>query len=341
MIELKHVTKSYDRGAKPVVEDISFSVERGKIHGLIGPNGSGKTTLIKCITGILVVDSGEILLDGKPVYDNPEIKKRMGYVADYCNFFPKYRVKDMIKFYDGMFEKFDGEEFEKLNEIFQIPVKRKIGHLSKGQKMRTSFMLNMALNPDVLVLDEPTSGLDAIAKEDLLNHIVTKVEYGEIAVIISTHHLYELEKICDTVTMLGETGVKFQGNLDEVKAQISKYQVVFKNGLPDGVLDDPRILSYSNIGSVYTFLWDRAAETAESGETAETGGTVETTETAETAQMGENAETAQTGGTVETTEAEEGAEEFFGGKGADLVEQTEISLEELFIYSNRRRNHHE
>lgn len=68
MIELKHVTKSYDKGEKPVVEDISFSVEQGKIHGLIGPNGSGKTTLIKCITGILKVDSGEILMDGKPVF---------------------------------------------------------------------------------------------------------------------------------------------------------------------------------------------------------------------------------------------------------------------------------
>ena len=300
MIELKHVTKSYDKGEKPVVEDISFSVEQGKIHGLIGPNCSGKTTLIKCITGILKVDSGEILMDGKPVFDNPEVKKHMGYVADNCNFFPKYRVQDMVKFYGGMFEKFDRAEFDKLNELFKIPLKRKIGHLSKGQKMRTSFMLNMALSPDVLVLDEPTSGLDAIAKADLLDHIVTKVEYGEIAVIISTHHLYELEKICDTVTMLGETGVKYQGNLDEVKAQISKYQVVFKNGVPEGVLNDRRVISYSNIGSVYTFLWDHVLD-----------------------------------------EEQEGAEAFFGGKGADLVEQTEISLEELFIYSNRRRRDHE
>ena len=161
-------------------------------------------------------------------------------------------------------------------------------------------MLNMAMNPEVLVLDEPTSGLDAIAKADLLDHIVTKVEYGEFAMVISTHHLYELEKICDTVTMLGETGVKYQGNLDEVKAQISKYQVVYKNGVPEGVLDDRRIISYSNIGSVYTFLWDHVLD-----------------------------------------EEQEGAEEFFGGKGADLVEQTEISLEELFIYSNRRRRDHE
>lgn len=300
MIELKSVTKSYDRGMKPVVEDISFSVEPGKIHGLIGPNGSGKTTLIKCMTGIFTTDSGEILVDGEPVYDNPPVKKRIGYVADNCNYFPKYRVMDMVKFYAGMYEKFDREEFEKLNELFEIPMKRRIGHLSKGQKMRTSFMLNMAMNPDILILDEPTSGLDAIAKEDLLNQIVTKVEYGELAVVISSHHLHELERICDTVTMLGTVGVNYQGNLEEAKAQIGKFQVVFKNGVPEGVLSDRRILNYSNIGSVYTFLWRDDGE----GSTEE-------------------------------------AEAFFAESGADLVEKTEISLEELFIYSNKRRKGHE
>ena len=300
MIELKDVTKSYGKGLRPVVENISFAVEPGKIHGLIGPNGSGKTTLIKCITGIMATDSGQITLDGKPVYDNPAAKKRIGYVADNCNFFPNYRVKDMIKFYRGMFEKFSEPDFHKLNELFEIPINRKIGHLSKGQKMRTSFMLNMAMHPDVLVLDEPTSGLDAIAKADLLNQIITKVEYEEFAVVISTHHLYELEKICDTVTMLGSSGVNYQGDLDDVKTQIGKYQVVFKNGVPEGVFDAPRIVNYSNIGSVYTFLWD---EGVGAGETD--------------------------------------AESFFTAKGADLVEKTEISLEELFIYSNRRRESHE
>lgn len=195
---------------------------------------------------------------------------------------------------------FEIEEFSRLNEVFEIPVKRRIGHLSKGQKMRTSFMLNMAMNPDVLVLDEPTSGLDAIAKADLLDQIVSKVEYGELAVIISTHHLYELEKICDTVTMLGASGVSYQGELDDIKTQIGKYQVVFKNGMPEGVLSDARIVNYSNIGSVYTILWDQGKE-----------------------------------------DLPEEAEQFFTEKGADLVERTEISLEEMFIYSNRRRGNHE
>lgn len=295
MIQIKNVTKSYDKGREPAVEDISFEVEKGRIHGLIGPNGSGKTTLIKCITGIFDVDSGEILLDGEPVFDCPETKKRIGYVADNCNYFTGYKVRDMVRFYDDMYETFDREEFERLNKIFGIPMGKKIGHLSKGQKMRTSFMLNMAMNPDVLVLDEPTSGLDAMAKADLLEQIVARVEYDGMTVVISSHHLQELEKICDTVTMLNTGGVYYQGELDTVKEKIGKYQVVFKNGIPEKMLDDRRIVNYSNIGSVYTFLWDGVQD----------------------------------------------AEAFFTEKGADLVEKTDISLEELFIYSNRRRKNDE
>lgn len=295
MIEVSRVTKAYDQGVKPAIENISFQVEAGQIHGLIGPNGSGKTTLIKCMTGILKADGGDILLDGEPVYDNPKVKKRIGYVADNCNFFPGYKVRKMVDFYAGMYDTFDRDEFYKLNQIFDIPMERKIGQLSKGQKMRVSFMLNTAMRPEVLIMDEPTSGLDAIAKSDLLEQVVAKVEYGETAVIISTHHLHELEKICDTVTMMNIGGVHYQGELDTVKERIGKYQVVFQDGIPEGIYDDARIINYSNIGSVYTFLWDKG-------------------------------------------DKNDDAIAFFISKGAQLAEQTEISLEELFIYSNRRRN---
>ena len=291
MLEVKHVTKAYAKDGTPAIEDISFTVEPGKIHGLIGRNGSGKTTLIKCITGILSTTEGEILLDGEPVYDNPKVKERIGYVADNCNFFLNYKVKDMIKFYQGMYGKFEEEEFHKLNEMFEIPLKRRIGHLSKGQKMRLSFMLNMAMKPEILVMDEPTSGLDAMAKADLLEQIIAKVDYEDTAVIISTHHLHELEKICDTVTMMNIGGIQYQGELDDVKENIQKYQVVFKGGISQGVLEHENIVNYSNIGSVYTFLW----------------------------------------------KGKEDAAEYFLSQGADLAEQTDISLEEVFIYSNRRR----
>lgn len=303
MIEVRNVSKTYGKGEKPAIEHISFQVKPGQIHGLIGPNGSGKTTLIKCLTGIMKPDQGEVFLDGKPVYDNPIAKKRIGYVADNCNFFPNYKVSDMVKFFQGIYETFDAGDFARLNQVFEIPLTRKVYHMSKGQKMRLSFMLNMAMKPDVLVMDEPTSGLDSIAKADLMEQVITKVDYDETAVIISTHHLYELEKICDTVTMMSEGNAKFQGSLDAAKEQIRKYQVVFKDGLPKGILQERRILNYSSIGSVYTFLWDSKEHLLE-----------------------ENDDPAVT---------------FFHEHGAGLAEKIEISLEELFIYSNKRRKDNE
>ena len=204
MLEVKHVTKSYIKGGTPAIEDISFQVEPGKIHGLIGPNGSGKTTLIKCITGILSIDEGEILLDGEKIYDNPKAKEKIGYVADNCNFFLNYKGKDMIKFYQGMYGKFEEEEFHKLNEMFKIPLTRRVGHLSKGQKMRLSFMLNMAMKPELLVMDEPTSALDPISTskiEDLALEL--KKNY---TIIMVTHNMQQAARISDKTAffLLGE-----------------------------------------------------------------------------------------------------------------------------------------
>ena len=190
MLEVKHVTKSYIKGGTPAIEDISFQVEPGKIHGLIGPNGSGKTTLIKCITGILSIDEGEILLDGEKIYDNPKAKEKIGYVADNCNFFLNYKGKDMIKFYQGMYGKFEEEEFHKLNEMFKIPLTRRVGHLSKGQKMRLSFMLNMAMKPELLVMDEPTSSLDTLHEKELLDTLSR--EYADKTVLIISHRMSTL-----------------------------------------------------------------------------------------------------------------------------------------------------
>ena len=213
MLEVKHVTKSYIKGGTPAIEDISFQVEPGKIHGLIGPNGSGKTTLIKCITGILSIDEGEILLDGEKIYDNPKAKEKIGYVADNCNFFLNYKGKDMIKFYQGMYGKFEEEEFHKLNEMFKIPLTRRVGHLSKGQKMRLSFMLNMAMKPELLVMDEPTSELDPKMEETVMDFIFETAK--ERTVIYTAHKLKTLQ-YADKILYLKKGKIEDFGKTEEV-----------------------------------------------------------------------------------------------------------------------------
>ena len=293
MIDVKSVCKSFD-DKNMILDNISFHVEGGSIHGLVGPNGSGKTTLIKCMMGIYQTTSGEVLYDGKPVFDNPEVKKRIGYVADENIFFEEYTPKKMVKYYNGIYESFDEKEFEDLNKIFKIPMNVRIGNLSKGQKMRLSFVLNMAMNPDVMILDEPTSGLDAIAKKEFFDKLIARVEGQEVTVVISSHNLGDLEKICDTITMFDKDNKVEVDTVDSIKDSIGKYQVVFKNGDGAGFMKDERILEYSTLGSVYTVIWKYS----------------------------------------DPDQVEDEALEYFNKKGADLAERIDITLEESFVYLN-------
>ncbi len=175
-------------------------------------------------------------------------------MADSSQMFSYYRVKELVEFYHRIFPGFLKEDFLALNRIFRVNLYRKLGQLSKGQKMRVSFMLNLARNPEVMILDEPTSGLDAMAKKDLLELLVTTVENRGMTVLISSHHLSELERICDTVTVLTRGAVQVDDALEEVTGLVAKYQVVFPQGAPPELYKRQDILGLSNVGSVYTVV---------------------------------------------------------------------------------------
>ncbi|MBO5487639.1 MAG: ABC transporter ATP-binding protein [Eubacterium sp.] len=254
MIEVKGLYKGYETDGNYVVKDMNIKVEKGTIHGLIGHNGSGKTTIIKCLTGIYPPDFGEVLIKGKPVYENPKVKEIIGYVADSNQMFSGYKISQLAKMYDNMFINFSMDDFRSLNRIFQVNVNKRINQLSKGQQMRVSFMLNLARNPEVMILDEPTSGLDAIAKKDLLDCLVSAVENQGMTVLISSHHLSELEKICDSVTVIKNGQVHIDDELDEVTGQVMKFQVVFTQGAPSELYNRKDVIHMSNVGSVYTVI---------------------------------------------------------------------------------------
>lgn len=259
MIEVKGLYKGYDSNENYVVKDMNIHVEKGTIHGLIGHNGSGKTTIIKCLTGIYPPDKGEALIKGKPVYENPAIKEIVGYVADSNQMFTGYKISQLAKMYDDMYINFSMDDFKALNRIFCVNLNKTVNQLSKGQQMRASFMLNMARNPEVMILDEPTSGLDAIAKNDLLDCLVSAVENQGMTVLISSHHLSELEKICDSVTVIKNGQVHVDDDLDGVTGQVVKYQVVFPEGAPSELYQRGDVIHMSNVGSVYTVIVPKSA----------------------------------------------------------------------------------
>lgn len=252
MIEIKGFSKSFD--GKKVLNNIDISVPKGTIFGLIGPNGAGKTTLIKGLTGVYYGDEGEIKIDGQNVYENVDIKSKIGYVADENYFLSSYRVKDIIKFYEYSYKEFNLDRFKELNKIFKLPEKSYIFRFSKGMKMRLSIMLNLSIMPEVLILDEPTSGLDPVIKRKVMNLLLDEVAERGTTVFVSSHNLSDLERICDGIAIINQGKVKYSNTIENMKNKIKKLQVAFIEDAPEYMEKWEEIIKVNKIGRVYHLI---------------------------------------------------------------------------------------
>lgn len=254
VIEVNNV--SFEIDGRIILDDINLKIPEGKIYGIIGPNGVGKTTLLRCLTGIYETTKGLVKYDGENVYDNPKVKEIIGYVADENIMHPNFRVKDLIKFYKYSYTKFDEKKFKELNEIFKIPERKFIFQLSKGMKMRLSIMLAFSIHAKYLILDEPTSGLDAILKNKLLKIFADEVYDNNTTIIISSHHLNELERICDDVAILDNGVISYENSLENMKNKIKKIQIAFDEPVYEEDLNLKGIFKISKVGRVFTIITD-------------------------------------------------------------------------------------
>ncbi len=250
ILEIKGATKSYGNANK-ALDDVTIVVPKGNIHGIIGENGAGKTTLIKALVGIHTVDEGEVLFDGEEIYENNAIKQRIGYVADQNQYFKGYKLKNLVEFYDKTYDKFEVEKFNNYNKVMGLDLNKKVKQLSKGMQMRLSIMLTLSLNPDLLILDEPTSGLDVMAKQTVLEWVVEDVEQRDMTVLIASHHLSELERLCDSITIIEKGKITHQADTEVLKEEVCRIQVVFKDGPPDNLEGWKDIKEVKSIGSIY------------------------------------------------------------------------------------------
>ncbi|MDB1934318.1 MULTISPECIES: ABC transporter ATP-binding protein [Clostridium] len=252
MIELKNYSLNY--GDSKILDNISFSLDRGKILGIVGPSGVGKTSLIRGIVGIYKGTSGSLIFDGEDVYDNPEVKRKIAFVPDEHSSFYLITLKEILNYYKSIYSNFDEDKFYKINKIFKIPLNKRFLQLSKGMKMRVNLMIAFSLNCDLLVLDEPTSGLDPILKEKVLKIIMNEVYSKEKSVIISSHNLGELERICDEILILNEGKIEYHNSLENIKRNIRKIQVAFDMPVYEEDLNIDGIFSISQVGRVFTII---------------------------------------------------------------------------------------
>ncbi len=225
MIEAKGLTKRF--GDFQALNHLDLHVKTGSIYGLIGVNGSGKTTILKTLTGILIPDSGEALMDGQPVMNNESIKARLGFIPDELYFYGNYSMKNMADFYKGIYPRWDSERFYRMLGDFELPAGTRIGNFSKGMQKQAAFILVMSHRPDFLVLDEPIDGLDPLVRKKVWSYVVDDVAERAMSVLVSSHNLREMEGICDSIGIISKGEMKIEQDLDELKSDIHKVQVAF------------------------------------------------------------------------------------------------------------------
>ena len=224
MLELKNVTKSF--GSVKALEDLTMTVPKGAVYGLVGPNGAGKSTAIRLALGVYRPDSGSITLDGKPIYENPEIKSKISSIPDEVFYFQSATMADMKSYYKGLYPNFDEQLFNRLYEVFPLPKNSPIRRFSKGMQKQAAFHLSICTHPELLILDEPVDGLDPVMRRQVWSLLLGEVAQRETTVLVSSHNLRELEDICDHVGIMDQGKMLLERSLADMQGSTHKLQLV-------------------------------------------------------------------------------------------------------------------
>ena len=251
MIELKNLDKTFrDIHA---VDHISGSIREGMVFGLIGSNGAGKSTLLRMISGIIRPDSGEVLVDGKPVYENPEIKSQICFLSDSPYYFPNADIRQMRDYYAMIYPSFNRKLFDSLVEKFRLEPKRRISSFSKGMKKQVSILLGICSGTRYLLCDETFDGLDPVVRQAVKSLFAAEIMNRDLTPVISSHNLRELEDICDSIGLLHQGKLLLTQDLDQIKCNICKLQCVIPDSHREqALIRSLRILRMERTGSLLT-----------------------------------------------------------------------------------------
>ena len=218
LIEIAGLTKAYDAG-HVAVNNLSVTIPRGKIIGLLGPNGSGKTTLIKMLNGLLTPTGGNILINGHA--PGVETKARISYLPDRTYLGNGQRIKDMLAYFADFYPDFSVEKALGMLQNLNIEPSAKMKTLSKGTKEKVQLILVMSREADLYILDEPIAGVDPAARDYILRTIITNYN-PNATVLLSTHLIGDIESILDEVIFLRYGQLILYTSVDNIRQQHGK-----------------------------------------------------------------------------------------------------------------------
>ena len=258
MIEVKKLVKTFD--GFTALDSATLTVPKGAVYGLVGPNGAGKSTLLRHITGVYKQDSGQVLVNGVPVFENRHVKERIVSIPDDWFYYNQSTIREMAKLYAGMYPQFDEGRFEKLRELFHLPEKKPIRRMSKGMQRQAAFWITMSCLPEYLVLDEPVDGLDPVMRRQVWQVLLDDVSARGTTVLLSSHNLRELEDVCDHVGIMDKGKVLLERTLSDLQDNTVKLQVAYKTAEEPTLPTELQILHHSRVGRVHTYIMRGSSE---------------------------------------------------------------------------------
>lgn len=248
MITGTNVYKKFEN--KIALDNVSFEIEEGCIYGLVGSNGSGKSTLLRLISGVYNTDSGDICLDGIPVFDNPIVKSQVAFLGDTPYFLSQTNLSEMARFYASLYPDFSFDEYNRLLSIFPLNPKARLSTFSKGMQRQASLILLLATKPRYILLDEAFDGLDVVMRKVLGNILMDGVEKSGITAIIASHNLRELESLCDHIGLIHNGKMIMDGSIEDIREKVHKVQVAFAAVPEISVFDKLDIIKLERTGSL-------------------------------------------------------------------------------------------
>ena len=252
MITITNLTKTF--GEVKALDRLNCNINKGSVFGLVGSNGSGKSTLLRILAGVYEANGGTVRIDGRPSFDDQDVKSRVYFISDYPYFFNDSTVENTAPLYRRLYPTWDELKYKQLCGIFPISTKAKIINMSKGMQRQAALILALACCPQYLLLDEIFDGLDPVIRQLLKKLLMDDVAARGMTVVIASHNLRELEDICDHVGLLHKGGIVLEKELDEMKLGIHKVQAAFASALPDGAFANIDIIDIQKRGLLYNLV---------------------------------------------------------------------------------------
>jgi len=231
-ILVQNVSRSYDK--KPVIKNLSFSVESGSIYGFLGRNGSGKTTTLRMLVGLIKPHAGTVRIMGNdPFFIGAEERQWLGYMSEKATIPGTTRVGSALKLGRDLYPTWDPALADALLAKYDLSLKKRFSTLSQGQQRLVGFIMAIAPRPKVLLLDEPAANLDVVARREILDDILELIRDCGCTVIFSTHILSDVERVADQIGVLAQGNLRVSESLDSLKDSIRQVRFFgFQNGIP-------------------------------------------------------------------------------------------------------------